>query len=162
MQPDLEPIRAVLPQALRSAFDRLAPEQCGRLEELRLRAGRPFTALIDGAQIVFSDRGNALMIRPEDLTEIVSSACGQSIYSASEPIAQGYLDPARGSSDRSVRYGSTRRARSDHHPGVFFAEYPGRTDLPWLCIRRGRDTPRCTRQCFDYRPARKRKDDRAA
>ncbi len=91
MNPDLEPITQILPSVFREALSMLEPDCLERLEELRLRAGRPMTAVVDGREITLSVRGSPVMIQPEHLRSIVSGACGQSVYSASEPIAQGYL-----------------------------------------------------------------------
>ncbi len=58
-----------------------------RCEELRLRAGQPIRAQMDGAERPLSE----LVVSAEDLRETVSRAARYSVHSFSDALAQGYL-----------------------------------------------------------------------
>ncbi len=91
MQFDLKPILAILPESYRTAVQSLSEMQLSALEEIRMRAGQNLAARMDGREWTLSVRGNPVPVSAESLKTVVSCACGQSIYAASEPISQGYL-----------------------------------------------------------------------
>lgn len=82
-----EPIARILPQRLRAAAEPISGELA---EELRLRAGKSATVVIAGRERALC-APDAPPVRAEELAQIVSAACAQSVYSAQRAISQGYF-----------------------------------------------------------------------
>ena len=83
---DMKPVLAILPPKLRESTEGL---RTGALEELRLRAGRPPTAVLDGKERILPGCAEAVTSRM--LEEIVSAATNRSCYSAEASLREGYV-----------------------------------------------------------------------
>ena len=83
---DMKPVLAILPPKLRESTEGL---RTGALEELRLRAGRPPTAVLDGKECILPGCAEAVTSRM--LEEIVSAATNRSCYSAEASLREGYV-----------------------------------------------------------------------
>lgn len=83
---DMKPVLAILPPKLRQSTEGL---RTGALEELRLRAGRPPTAVLDGKECILPGCAEAVTSRM--LEEIVSAATNRSCYSAEASLREGYV-----------------------------------------------------------------------
>lgn len=81
-----EAAAALLPEELRRAALTLPPPLRCRAEELRLRAGRPMTALTGE-----EERPLPATVTPRLLEELCDRAAEYSRYAAAETIRQGYL-----------------------------------------------------------------------
>ncbi len=81
-----EAAAALLPEELRRAALTLPPPLRCRAEELRLRAGRPMTALTGE-----EERPLPATVTPRLLEELCDRASEYSRYAAAETIRQGYL-----------------------------------------------------------------------
>lgn len=82
----MKPVLAILPGMLREGVGRLQTES---LEELRLRAGRPPTAVQNGLEVQIP--GCAETVTSRMLEEIVSAATNRSCYSAEASLREGYV-----------------------------------------------------------------------
>ncbi len=65
-----------------------AAERCGawRIEELRLHSGRIATVTCSGY-----NHSTGIVLRPDEMTDILKRMCGGSLYAYSHTINQGYL-----------------------------------------------------------------------
>ncbi len=85
-----EQAAAILPNRLRKAALALPEEEKAEAEELRLRAGRPLTALLPSGE-----RPLDAEVEPEELETLCDLATEFSRYAAAETIREGFL-PVRG------------------------------------------------------------------
>lgn len=85
-----EQAAAILPSRLRKAALALSEEDKAAAEELRLRAGRPLTALLPAGELPLEAE-----VEPEELETLCDIATEFSRYAASETIREGFL-PVRG------------------------------------------------------------------
>lgn len=85
-----EQAAAILPSRLRKAAMALSDEEKAAAEELRLRAGRPLTALLPTGELPLEAE-----VEPEELETLCDIATEFSRYAASETIREGFL-PVRG------------------------------------------------------------------
>lgn len=83
---DMKPVLAILPGALRENVGRLRADS---LEELRLRAGRPPTAVLNGQESRIPGCTEAMTSRM--LEEIVAAATNRSCYAAEASLREGYV-----------------------------------------------------------------------
>ena len=83
---DMKPVLAILPGALRESVGRLRADS---LEELRLRAGRPPTAVLNGQESRIPGCAEAMTSRM--LEEIVAAATNRSCYAAEASLREGYV-----------------------------------------------------------------------
>lgn len=83
---DMTPVLAILPGALRESVGRLRADS---LEELRLRAGRPPTAVLNGQESRIPGCAEAMTSRM--LEEIVAAATNRSCYAAEASLREGYV-----------------------------------------------------------------------
>ena len=83
---DMKPVLAILPGALRESVGRLRADS---LEELRLRAGRPPTAVLNGQESRIPGCVEAMTSRM--LEEIVAAATNRSCYAAEASLREGYV-----------------------------------------------------------------------
>ena len=74
-----EAVRSVLPPRLRGL-------DLSRASELRLRAGQAPALLVEGRE-----RRLAGLVRPEELSEILRRAAGNSLYACADALRQGFL-----------------------------------------------------------------------
>jgi len=85
---ELLQIRQILPPEYRRALEAAGP---GQTEELRLRVGRPPTALTDGAERVLPLRTGFGLVTRQDAETIVMNAARQSAYAAADTLREGYV-----------------------------------------------------------------------
>ncbi|MCI9609905.1 MAG: stage III sporulation protein AA [Oscillibacter sp.] len=85
-----EQAAAILPSRLRKAALALADEEKAAAEELRLRAGRPLSALLPTGELPLEAE-----VEPEELETLCDIATEFSRYAAAETIREGFL-PVRG------------------------------------------------------------------
>ncbi|MCI9579408.1 MAG: stage III sporulation protein AA [Oscillibacter sp.] len=85
-----EQAAAILPSRLRKAALALSDGEKAEAEELRLRAGRPLTALLPTGELPLEAE-----VEPEELETLCDIATEFSRYAASETIREGFL-PVRG------------------------------------------------------------------
>ena len=79
----------LLPQRLRSLALELPPEMKNRAEELRLRAGKPMTVLLDREEVPVG--GEEQAVRQEDLETLCNIVTEFSRYAVADTLRQGYL-----------------------------------------------------------------------
>ena len=110
---DLLPVwlTAVLTDALRG--------QQGAVEEIRLRAGRLASVTVGGRNVMCG-----VALTPADLSAILTSMCGGSLYAYSQTIHQGYVSLPNG-----IRVGVVGRAVCEEGRVIGVCEISG------LCIR---------------------------
>lgn len=92
-----EEILRLFPEKIRGRWREVAG-QAEKLQEIRLRAGRPLTILVDGKER-FVDPGGRIVDRQEaaarqesaELEEILRHLCQYSIYAFADEIRQGFL-----------------------------------------------------------------------
>lgn len=77
----------LLPRDLEQAALSLPEEEKRRCEELRLRVGRPCTALLDGREYVLSRRA----VTAEDIRTVAERASGASLHARTEQLRRGFL-----------------------------------------------------------------------
>lgn len=77
----------LLPQDLEQLSLSLPEEEKRRCEELRLRVGRPCTALLDGREYVLSRRA----VKEQDVRTVVERASGASLHARTEQLRRGFL-----------------------------------------------------------------------
>ena len=77
----------VLPPRLREEALSLAPEERVRAEELRLRAGWPMTAVLDGGERPLGGPP----VKAGELERLVEIASGASVHAVLEQLRRGYL-----------------------------------------------------------------------
>lgn len=85
-----EQAAAILPNRLRKAALALSDEEKAAAEELRLRAGRPFTVLLPTGELPLE-----IVVEPEELETLCDIATEFSRYAAAETIREGFL-PVQG------------------------------------------------------------------
>ena len=86
-----EQAAALLPLRLRRVALALPDQQKERVEELRLRTGRPLTVLTPEGELRAADTDRDALVTPEDLEQMLSSVTEYSRYASMEEIRQGYL-----------------------------------------------------------------------
>lgn len=92
-----EEVLRLFPEKIRGRWKEVA-RQAEKLQEIRLRAGRPLTILVDGKER-FVDSGGRIVDRQEaaarqesaELEEILRHLCQYSIYAFADEIRQGFL-----------------------------------------------------------------------
>jgi len=85
-----------LPEDIRAALLKLAPERRAMVEEIRLRVGKPLSLTLGGTEKRLSsngrlEEGGYLTVDPGHLSRLVETASKNSVYSAQESIAEGYV-----------------------------------------------------------------------
>lgn len=85
-----EQAASILPSRLRKAALALSDGEKAEAEELRLRAGRPMTALLPAGELPLE-----AVVEPEELETLCDLATEFSRYAAAETIREGFL-PVRG------------------------------------------------------------------
>jgi stage III sporulation protein AA len=93
-----EPILSFMPQRIKQALVRIAPVCKDRLEEIRIRIGRPIELIIDNksyfltstGEITF-DLGRGLIADIEDGQKIMNLISRHSIYAIEEELRRGYI-----------------------------------------------------------------------
>lgn len=83
---------ALLPPELRQEAERLPSGEKRRCEELRLRRGRPATALIDGREKPFCDAA----VTETQLYRVLDAATRSSLHAAEGQLRRGYLSAPGG------------------------------------------------------------------
>ena len=86
-----EQASALLPPRLRRLALALPDAQKERVEELRLRTGRPMTVLTPDGELSVDAFSRDALVTPEDLEQMLSSVTEYSRYASMEEIRQGYL-----------------------------------------------------------------------
>ena len=81
-----------LPARLRREALALPPEEQSRAEELRLRAGRPMTALIEGRELPLGE----LPVEVGELEQLLEIASHASVHAVLPQLRRGYLTIAGG------------------------------------------------------------------
>ena len=81
----------ILPPRLRRLALAVDDHRKERVEELRLRVGRPMTLLLPEGEITAAPRDREALVMPEDLQSLVSTVTEYSRYAASETLRRGYL-----------------------------------------------------------------------
>ena len=142
-----EDILRIFPESMRDRWEKSA-EEGERLQEIRLRAGRPVLLYLEGREYFLGQDGSltkrpgqALYISRDELEELLSYVCSSSMYAYEEEISRGYLTLPGGhrmglvgevvltekERVRNIRYLSGINIRISH-------EIKGAADrlLPWL------------------------------
>lgn len=109
----------LLPSGLAGQLQEPMSGRGGRIEEIRLRAGRRATLTVDGANIPTS-----VILTSADLTAILTHMCGGSLYAYAQTINQGYITLPDG-----IRVGVVGRAVCEDGRVIGVCEITG------LCIR---------------------------
>ena len=101
MDKRLEGIPPLFPEPLRSGVEALLEEKGDRVEELRLRAGRPLSWAAGGRELPLigcgwggaarDTAGEGPAVTPDMLEEIVRRASGHAVYAVEEQLARGFL-----------------------------------------------------------------------
>ena len=112
-----EALVGVLPQRILDSICKKS--EFGRIEEIRLRAGR-YSSIICGGENIMLD----LLLDSVALSDILKYMCGGSLYAYSDTINQGYIALGGG-----IRVGVGGRATSDS------GKITGVYDISLLCIR---------------------------
>jgi len=86
----------LLPQRLWRIAFQLSPQQRMLCEELRLRAGRPMTAIIEGKCVLLSGPDTAGNVTPEEIQQVLATATESSLHTYNEQIRQGFITTAHG------------------------------------------------------------------
>lgn len=86
-----EQAAALLPPRLRRMALALPDAQKERVEELRLRTGKPMTVLTPNGELSVDNFARDALVTPEDLEQMLSSVTEYSRYASMEEIRQGYL-----------------------------------------------------------------------
>lgn len=86
----------LLPQRLWRLAFQLTPQQRVLCEELRLRAGRPMTAVTAGKSILLSDTDTAGCVTPEEIQQVLAVATESSLHTYNEQIRQGFITTSHG------------------------------------------------------------------
>lgn len=81
---------ALLPRALRQGAEALPAEARARAEELRLRAGRPPTAVLPEGERVLPGR-EGRPVTPEDLRQVLEVATQASAHTVLDQVRAGYV-----------------------------------------------------------------------
>lgn len=92
-----EDILRIFPEAMRNRWKQAA-EQGERLQEIRLRAGRPVLLYMEGREYFLTvngglteREGQAVRADRAELEELLSYVCSSSMYAYEEEISRGYL-----------------------------------------------------------------------
>ena len=106
-----------LPDRLWRAAFSLGADQRARCEEIRIRAGRPPKALVDGRYLSLTYKGEMVIAATDDLNEIINRATERSVHTYSGQINNGFVTTAEGhriglTGDCSVRDGNVSTVRS--------------------------------------------------
>ena len=83
---------ALLPRTIREAAERLPASEKRRCEELRLRRGRPASALIGGSERGLSDRP----VTEDDILAVTEAATRSSLHAAAGELCHGFLSAPGG------------------------------------------------------------------
>ena len=92
-----EDILGIFPEGMRNRWRRAA-EYGDRLQEIRLRAGRPVLLYMEGRELFLAGsgelterEGQAVRMKGEELEELLSYVCSSSPYAYEGEISRGYL-----------------------------------------------------------------------
>ncbi len=87
-----------LPKSIKEILLLLSPETASRVQEIRLRAGKPLMLTVGGAPMWVSERGDvsylplaAVNVTPAQIEETFLNLCNHSVYSHIEEIKQGFI-----------------------------------------------------------------------
>lgn len=80
-----------LPEHLWRAAYTLSERDQADCEELRLRAGQPFSATIRGDIVTLPQQGEPAMVTAENLTDLVARCTAHSVHTFADQIARGYI-----------------------------------------------------------------------
>lgn len=100
-----------LPQRLRSFFESLPEDIFDRLQEIRLRTGRPMNLLFNNDEYFLSKTGLVSdpelgeIIRPEDIQQAILFLSNHSVYALDEELRQGFITIPGGHRVGFVGYG---------------------------------------------------------
>ena len=106
-----EEIVKFLPQRLRGYFEHVPEEHFNRLQEIRLRTGRPFNLLFGNEEMFLGQRGlkrevaEGEIIRSEDVQQAILFLSNHSIYALDEELRQGFITIPGGHRVGFVGYG---------------------------------------------------------
>lgn len=109
----------LLPPWLTAVLREVLRGQQGEVEEIRLRAGRQASMTVGGRNVMCG-----IVLTPSDLSAILTSMCGGSLYAYSQTIHQGYISLPNG-----IRVGVVGRAVCEEGRVIGVCEISG------LCIR---------------------------
>ena len=84
-------VLGLLPQHLARAADTLKEEERFACEELRLRAGQPFLARLNGKKISLPRDGEPVRVTAGDLDHLMARCTSYSVHTYAPQIAQGYV-----------------------------------------------------------------------
>jgi stage III sporulation protein AA len=94
----LDPILSFMPQTIKQALVQLTPKDSARLEEIRIRIGRPIEVVIDSKSYFLTstgklsfDLGRGLLADHEDGQKIMNLISRHSIYAIEEELRRGYI-----------------------------------------------------------------------
>lgn len=80
-----------LPEHLWRAAYTLSERDKADCEELRLRAGQPFSATIRGEIVALPQQGEPEIVTTEDLADLVARCTAHSVHTYADQIAKGYV-----------------------------------------------------------------------
>jgi stage III sporulation protein AA len=94
----LDPILSFMPQRIKQALVQLSPKDNARLEEIRIRIGRPIEVVIDNKSYFLTSTGElsfdlsrGLVADHEDGQKIMNLISRHSIYAIEEELRRGYI-----------------------------------------------------------------------
>lgn len=88
MMNKLNEAAALLPIRLNSELLILPEEEKDRIEEIRLRAGRPMTVLTDGSEKTIAPE---YTVNADELEDVLECAAGASVHAVQSELSVGYL-----------------------------------------------------------------------
>lgn len=97
MPSNLETIVNILPQRLKLCFFPLREKQLGAIREIRLTAGKPVIADLNGESSyigfggLVSDASDAYIATGEDIYAVLNNVCKSSLYAYENQIRQGFV-----------------------------------------------------------------------
>ncbi len=95
---NLKSVLEYLPQSVRRSIQSMPPEVCHRIQEIRLRSGRPVCVNLSGQEQFLGTQGklsqtagHALMVSIEEIARSFQAVCSYSVYSHERDIAEGFI-----------------------------------------------------------------------
>lgn len=95
---NLKTVLEYLPQSVRRSIQKLPPDVRCRIQEIRLRSGRPVSVNLSGQEQflgvqgeISHSAGHALMVSTEEIARSFQAVCSYSVYSHERDISEGFI-----------------------------------------------------------------------
>jgi len=85
---NLQNIMHYLPVKVREALRCMNPSQTDKIQEIRLRCGRPAGIVLDGREIKLTPE---CIISTEEISRTFQAVCSYSVYSYEQELSEGYI-----------------------------------------------------------------------